>query len=103
MPTIIGIDLGTTNSLVATVERGVPVVLVDKETGSGLLPSVVYFPEGGGTPIVGEAAKARLATEPERTIYSAKRLMGRGLSDVADEAAILPYKTLARFGGDHSH
>ena len=92
MPTIIGIDLGTTNSLVATVERGVPVVLMDEETGSGLLPSVVYFPEGGGTAIVGEAAKARLATEPERTIYSAKRLMGRGLSDVADEAAILPYK-----------
>jgi molecular chaperone DnaK (HSP70) len=92
MPTIIGIDLGTTNSLVAMVERGVPIVLTDKETGDALLPSVVYFPEGRDAPEVGESAKVRLATEPERTIYSAKRLMGRGFSDVASESEILPYK-----------
>jgi molecular chaperone DnaK (HSP70) len=91
-PAVIGIDLGTTNSLVALVEQGVPVVLPDPTTGSTLVPSVVYFPESGAAPVVGEAAKAHLSAEPGRTVYSAKRLMGRGYADVAAEASSLPYR-----------
>jgi Fe-S protein assembly chaperone HscA len=91
-PTIIGIDLGTTNSLVAYTDRGVPLVLPDPETGDPLLPSVVYFPPEGGAPVVGVAAKEHLSTDPDRTVYSAKRLMGRGLADVEDEAASLSYR-----------
>src|SRR5690348_7832895 len=89
--TIIGIDLGTTNSLVAYIEKGVPVVIPDPETGSALLPSVVYFPPDGSAPLVGDAAKAKLATDPRRTVYSAKRLMGKGLADVQNESATLSY------------
>lgn len=88
--TIIGIDLGTTNSLVAVSERGVPVVIPD-EHGHKLLSSVVYFPPDGGAPVVGESAKHRLSTEPERTVYSAKRLMGKGAGDVQNERATLSY------------
>jgi molecular chaperone DnaK len=91
MPTIIGIDLGTTNSLVAYADKGVPTVIRDADTGAALLPSVVHFPPGGGAPLVGEKAKAFLSTVPERTIYSAKRLMGKGVADIAGEAAILAY------------
>ena len=92
MPTIIGIDLGTTNSLVAYAEKGVPTVIPDPLSGDGLLPSVVYFPRDGGTPVVGEAARAYLSTEPDRTVYSAKRLMGKGLADVQADVAGLPYQ-----------
>jgi molecular chaperone DnaK (HSP70) len=88
--TIIGIDLGTTNSLVALTERGVPVVLPD-EHGHTLLASVVYFPVDGSAPVVGEAAKKHLSFEPERTVYSAKRLMGKGAADVAAERTTLSY------------
>ncbi|MES2459712.1 MAG: Fe-S protein assembly chaperone HscA [Armatimonadota bacterium] len=90
MPTIIGIDLGTTNSLVAYADKGVPTIIRDPRSGDALLPSIVHFP-AEGTPVVGTAAKAHLSTEPARTIYSAKRLMGRGLADVEAEAATLPY------------
>ena len=91
MATIIGIDLGTTNSLVAYTEKGVPTVIPD-EHGSPLLPSVVYFPQDGNiAPLVGEKAAARLATEPDRTVFSAKRLMGKGFADVAGERASLSY------------
>jgi molecular chaperone DnaK len=89
--TIIGIDLGTTNSLVAYIDKGVPVVMPDPETGSALLPSIVYFPPDRAAPLVGESAKARLATYPRRTVYSAKRLMGKGLADVQSESATLSY------------
>jgi Fe-S protein assembly chaperone HscA len=91
MPIIIGIDLGTTNSLVAYADKGVPLVLPDAETGDKLLPSVIYFPAENSAPVVGEAAKAYLSTEPARTIYSAKRLMGKGLSDVQAERSSLSY------------
>jgi len=92
MPTIIGIDLGTTNSLVAYADRGVPTIIAD-EGGSALVPSVVYFPpDGGATPVVGQAALPYLATDHARTVYSAKRLMGKGFADIAGaEAATLPY------------
>src|SRR6185503_19191952 len=77
----IGIDLGTTNSLVATVRSGVPVVLPDAN-GRPLLPSVVRFLPGGKIEI-GYAAQARQAEDPKNTIASVKRFMGRGLKDVA--------------------
>ncbi len=90
MPTIIGIDLGTTNSLVAIADRGVPNVLADAH-GDALVPSVVYFPADNSAPIVGEAAKKHLTSEPERTVYSAKRLMGKGLADVEGDISGLSY------------
>ncbi len=77
MSVLVGIDLGTTNSLVAATIAGVPTVL------GGIVPSVVYFPEDGSVPVVGEAARPFLLSHPARTIYSAKRLMGRGLGDGA--------------------
>ena len=89
--TIVGIDLGTTNSLVAYADKGVPTV-IEGPNSERLLPSVVFFPpEDGAAPLVGEAARRRLATEPERTVYSAKRLMGKGLADVEAERATLSY------------
>jgi molecular chaperone HscA len=84
----VGIDLGTTNSLVATVRSGVATVLPD-EQGRPLLPSIVRFLAGGRTE-VGYAAQARMADDPKNTIASVKRFMGRGLKDVA-YAENLPY------------
>jgi molecular chaperone HscA len=74
----VGIDLGTTNSLVATVRNGIPVVLPD-ENGHPLLPSIVRYGEGGVD--VGYAAQAMQSRDPQNTIVSVKRLMGRGLAD----------------------
>jgi Fe-S protein assembly chaperone HscA len=91
MSRIVGIDLGTTNSLVAHVEGGIPKVISDAD-GRGLLPSVVAF-TGEGV-MVGEAARRQLARNPARTIYSVKRLMGRGYEDVKDELARLPFEVL---------
>ncbi|MDH2915678.1 MAG: Fe-S protein assembly chaperone HscA [Gallionella sp.] len=85
----VGIDLGTTNSLVATVRNGISVVLND-EQGSALLPSVVRYPEEGGVQ-VGISAQARQSADPQNTIVSVKRFMGRGLKDVG-EVIDLPYR-----------
>jgi molecular chaperone DnaK len=74
--TIVGIDLGTTNSLIGVVEAGFPILLAD-EQGARLTPSAVYFPSDGGEPDVGAAALRRRVTEPARTIVSVKRLMGK--------------------------
>jgi len=84
----VGIDLGTTNSLVASVRSGVAAVLPDSE-GRALLPSVVRFSADAG-PLVGYEALAALATDPRNTVISAKRFMGRGLRDVA-HVENLPY------------
>ena len=84
----VGIDLGTTNSLVATVRNGIPVVLPD-ENGHPLLPSIVHYGERGVA--VGLAAQAQQALDPQNTIVSVKRLMGRGLADLAD-ARRFPYR-----------
>jgi molecular chaperone HscA len=85
----VGIDLGTTNSLVASVRNGISVVLND-EHGRAMLPSVVrYFSEGEA--VVGEAAQALQSADPANTIVSVKRFMGRGLSDVGDISQ-LPYR-----------
>ncbi len=91
MSRIIGIDLGTTNSLVAYVDEatGLPRVIPDAE-GRPLLPSVVAFTPDGI--VVGEAARRQLARRPADTVYSVKRLMGRGHEDVKDEMRFLPFR-----------
>ncbi len=97
MARIVGIDLGTTNSLVAYVDErsGLPVVIADAD-GRRLLPSIVGFtPEGL---VVGEAARRQLARRPTDTVYSVKRLMGRGWDDVKDELRYFPFKVLAGEG-----
>ena len=81
MGKVVGIDLGTTNSLVAYVENGVPVVIRD-ESGDALVPSVVSLGEDG-TMFVGREAQRRLLTSAGRSVYSVKRFMGRGVDDVA--------------------
>jgi Fe-S protein assembly chaperone HscA len=82
---IVGIDLGTTNSLVAVMELTGPRIL------SGIVPSVVSATESGEV-IAGEAAREMLITHPERTVYSVKRLMGRGLADISDELKLFPFR-----------
>ena len=89
MSRIVGIDLGTTNSLVAHMEGGIPRVIPDAE-GRALLPSIVAW-TGNGV-VVGEAARRQLARNSARTVYSVKRLMGRGYDDVKDELARLPFE-----------
>ena len=86
---VVGIDLGTTNSLVAYLEGGVPVV-IPGEDGSSLVPSVVAVE---GTQVtVGNGARGTLLTQPGNAVYSAKRLMGRGMDDVRDELALFPFR-----------
>jgi Fe-S protein assembly chaperone HscA len=89
MSRIVGIDLGTTNSLVAHVEGGIPRVIPDAE-GRALLPSIVAWTPHGV--VVGEAARRQLARNAARTVYSVKRLMGRGYEDVKDDLARLPFE-----------
>ena len=97
MGRVVGIDLGTTNSLVAYVRDGVPQVIRD-ESGDGLVPSVVSIGEDGTT-FVGREAQRRLLTAPSRTVYSVKRFMGRGIDDVQDEASLLPFTVGGEPGG----
>ncbi|HKW31415.1 MAG TPA: molecular chaperone DnaK [Candidatus Acidoferrum sp.] len=92
MGRIVGIDLGTTNSLVAyTDEQSGQPKCIPGPYGSTLSPSVVSI-DADGSLIVGEPAKRRLLTQPERTIYSVKRLMGRGPADVQDELKLFPFR-----------
>ncbi len=88
MSEIVGIDLGTTNSLVAKMIDGKPVVLRGPE-GNPLVPSVISFPQKG-PPLVGEEAKARSLSDPLNTLFSVKRLMGRTLSDLGGELGFIP-------------
>ncbi len=97
MGKVVGIDLGTTNSLVAYVRDGVPHVIRDG-SGDALVPSVVSLGEDG-TFFVGREAQRRLLTAPSRSVYSVKRFMGRGVDDVRDEAALLPFKVGGEPGG----
>jgi chaperone protein DnaK len=85
---IVGIDLGTTNSLIAYMDGGVPRVIPGRN-GRTLLPSVVALTDNGL--IVGDPAKAHLIRNPERTVYSVKRFMGKNLADVAEELKYFPY------------
>ncbi len=96
MSRIVGIDLGTTNSLVAYVRDGVPVVIRDRN-GEGLVPSVVSV-GAEGTVYVGREAERRLLTDAARTVYSVKRFMGKSADDVRDEARLFPFR-VAGSGG----
>jgi molecular chaperone DnaK len=89
---IIGIDLGTTNSVVAVMEGGDPKVIANQE-GNRLTPSVVAFTDKGEV-LVGEPARRQAVTNPKRTIYSIKRFMGRRHSEVAAEEKIVPYEVV---------
>src|SRR5262245_28800597 len=95
MPRIVGIDLGTTNSLIAYMRDGRPCVIPGK-TGRTMVPSVVAMTDNGL--LVGDPDKDNLTRNPERTIYSIKRFMGKGLDDVRAELAYFPY-TLTEQGG----
>ena len=86
---VVGIDLGTTNSLVAYLKGATPEV-IPGEDGAKIVPSVVSY-SADGTVTAGNAARELLLTQPERTVYSVKRLMGRGLADVADEIGLFPF------------
>ena len=97
MSHVVGIDLGTTNSLVAYVKNGVPEVIRDS-SGDALVPSVVSVGEDN-TVFVGREAQRRLLKAPSRTVYSVKRFMGRGIDDVRDEAALLPFGISGEAGG----
>src|SRR5438876_11034360 len=97
MSQVVGIDLGTTNSLVAFVENGVPAVIRDS-IGDALVPSVVSAAESG-TIYVGREAERRLLTDAKRTVYSVKRFMGKGLDDIADEARHFPFRIAGEAGG----
>lgn len=93
---IIGIDLGTTNSCVAIMEGGTPIVIANAE-GGRTTPSVVGY---GGERLVGVAAKRQAVTKPERTIYSAKRFIGRKFAEVQSETKTVPYTVTKNNNGD---
>jgi molecular chaperone DnaK len=95
MSKIIGIDLGTTNSVVAVMEGGEPVVITNPE-GSRITPSVVAFTKSGER-LVGQVAKRQAVTNPENTVFSIKRFMGRKYDEVSEEMKMVPY-TVARAG-----
>jgi len=97
MSKIIGIDLGTTNSVVAVMEGGEPVVITNPE-GSRLTPSVVAFTKTGER-LVGQVAKRQAVTNPENTIFSIKRFMGRRYDEVSEEMKMVPY-TVSAAGND---
>jgi molecular chaperone DnaK len=93
MSKIIGIDLGTTNSVVAVMEGGEPMVITNAE-GARTTPSVVAFTKDGNR-LVGQVAKRQSVTNPENTIYSIKRFMGRSFGEVSEEMKMVPYKVMA--------
>jgi molecular chaperone DnaK len=95
---VIGIDLGTTNSVVAVMEGGQPAVIVNQE-GARLTPSVVAFNKDGER-LVGQVAKRQAVTNPENTVFSIKRFMGRKFDEVTSESARVPYKVIRAGNGD---
>jgi molecular chaperone DnaK len=98
MSKIIGIDLGTTNSVVALMEGGKPVVVSNSE-GSRTTPSVVAFTDKGER-LVGQVAKRQAVTNPENTVFSIKRFMGRRFEEVTEEMKMVPYKVVRGENGD---
>jgi len=98
MPKIIGIDLGTTNSVVAVMEGSEPVVIPNSE-GAYTTPSVVSF-QNDGKRVVGAVAKRQAVQNPENTVSSIKRLMGRRYNEVPEEIRIVPYKVVEAANGD---
>ena len=95
---VIGIDLGTTNSVVAVMEAGQPAVIVNQE-GSRITPSVIGFAKDGER-LVGQVAKRQAVTNPENTIFSIKRFMGRRHSEVNEEMKMVPYQVGSAPNGD---
>jgi molecular chaperone DnaK len=98
MSKIIGIDLGTTNSVVAVMEGGEPVVITNPE-GSRITPSVVGFTKSGER-LVGQVAKRQAVTNPENTVFSIKRFMGRKYDEVTEEMKMVPYAVVRAANGD---
>jgi molecular chaperone DnaK len=98
MSKIIGIDLGTTNSVVSVMEGGQPVVIPNQE-GGRTTPSVVGFTKSGER-LVGQVAKRQSVTNPENTVYSIKRFMGRRFNEVSQEMKLVPYKVVTGENGD---
>ncbi len=98
MSKIIGIDLGTTNSVVAVMEGGEPVVITNPE-GGRLTPSVVAFAKTGER-LVGQVAKRQAVTNPENTIFSIKRFMGRKFDEVSEEMKMVPFQVVRASNGD---
>jgi molecular chaperone DnaK len=98
MSKIIGIDLGTTNSVVAVMEGGEPVVITNPE-GSRLTPSVVAFAKTGER-LVGQVAKRQAVTNPENTVFSIKRFMGRKFDEVNEEMKMVPFEVVRASNGD---
>src|SRR6266850_2153465 len=98
MSKVIGIDLGTTNSVVAVLEGSDSVVIPNQE-GSRTTPSVVAFTKEGEV-LVGQVAKRQVITNPENTVYSIKRFMGRRFSEVQEEITLVPYKVVEGRNGD---
>src|SRR3954470_11053384 len=101
MPKVLGIDLGTTNSVVAVMEAGEPTVLENAE-GNRTTPSIVAVNPKTGERLVGQVAKRQAITNPENTIFSVKRFMGRKHKDAAVQKALahVPYKVKAAPNGD---
>src|SRR5256712_7542567 len=98
MSKIIGIDLGTTNSVVAVMEGGEPVVITNPE-GGRLTPSVVAFTKTGER-LVGQVAKRQAVTNPENAVFSIKRFMGRKYDEVSEEMKMVPYQVVRASNGD---
>ena len=98
MSKVVGIDLGTTNSVIAHLESGEPTVIPNSE-GGRITPSVVAFTKDGER-LVGTVAKRQAVTNPENTIFSIKRFMGRKHSEVSEEARMVPYKAASGPNGD---
>jgi molecular chaperone DnaK len=98
MSKIIGIDLGTTNSVVAVMEGGEPVVITNPE-GARLTPSVVAFAKSGER-LVGQVAKRQAVTNPENTVFSIKRFMGRKFDEVNEEMKMVPFQVVRASNGD---
>jgi molecular chaperone DnaK len=95
---IVGIDLGTTNSLVATVNSGIPLVIADAE-GRRLTPSVVHFPAPNAEPVVGHAANRVRVVKPAETVYSVKRFIGRRGADISQEEMLVTYPVKGESAG----
>src|SRR5512143_3290239 len=98
MGKIIGIDLGTTNSVVAIMEGKEPKVITNEE-GGRTTPSVVAFDDKGQV-LVGQIARRQAITNPENTVFSIKRFMGRKFEEVSDEIRMVPYKVVRAPNGD---
>src|SRR5215212_3411236 len=98
MAKVIGIDLGTTNSVVAIMEGGEPTVIPNAE-GARLTPSVVAISKSGER-LVGQVAKRQGVTNPENTIFSIKRFMGRKYDEITSEASRVPYRVVRADNGD---